>query len=122
MVQEINVNIRKIDTSKCCKPGTFEHQIPMLIMGRVRYIDYCIADIVAALNAAGINTIASCCGHGMDDGSILLDDRYDNREIIIKWNKSETINKNDREIDCDYLTADCIINQRDCFNCNKNKK
>lgn len=81
------MKIKKIDTSKHCIPGTFTHQIPMPITGRVRYIDYCIADIVAALNASGINTVASCCGHGTGDGSILLDDRYDNREIIIKFNK-----------------------------------
>ena len=79
------MKIKKIDTSKHCTAGTFEHQIPMAIMGRVRYIDYCIADIVAALNASGINTIASCCGHGEMDGSIVLDDRYDNRKIIIKF-------------------------------------
>jgi len=48
---------------KCCKIGTHECQIPMPINGRVRGIDYCIADIVAALNAANIKTVESCCGH-----------------------------------------------------------
>jgi len=54
--------------------------VRMLIDGRVRSIDPCIAPIVAALNADGadptIATTASCCGH--DDtklyGSIRLKD------------------------------------------------
>jgi hypothetical protein len=36
----------------------------MPLNGRMQGIDYCIADIVAALNAANITTVASCCGHG----------------------------------------------------------
>lgn len=34
-------------------------------------IDSCIAPIVAALNAAGIRTDASCCGHGTGPGSTI---------------------------------------------------
>jgi hypothetical protein len=53
----------------------------MPIKGRVRSIDYCIADIVAALNAANIKTVASCCGHGLA-GTIALED---GRELTITW-------------------------------------
>lgn len=70
-----------------CECGTYRHQIPMPIKGRVRYIDQCIANIVAALNAAGIETVASCCGHGKRPGSILLED---GREILILWHHEET--------------------------------
>ena len=70
---------------ECCKMGSYEHQVPMPINSRVRYIDYCIADIVAALNAANIKTMASCCGHNIQDASILLED---GREIIIKRKES----------------------------------
>lgn len=64
------------NNKKCCKMGTYECQVPMPINGRVRYIDFCIADIVAALNAANIKTEASCCGHGKDNllSSIILQD------------------------------------------------
>ena len=48
----------------CTEMGAYECQVPMPIDGRVRGIDVCIADIVAALNAANIGTEASCCGHG----------------------------------------------------------
>lgn len=65
----------------CCEPGTYECQVPMAIKGRRRDIDLCIADIVAALNAANIVTVASCCGHEDQDGSILMED---GREITIK--------------------------------------
>ena len=43
------------------------------------FCDPCIAPIVSALNAAGIRTIASCCGHNKMDGSILLADGRDLR-------------------------------------------
>ena len=49
---------------KCCPCGSNEHAIPMPIKGKVCHIDFCIAKIVAALNAANIITVASCCGHG----------------------------------------------------------
>ena len=48
---------------KCCSVGTYGCTVPMPIRGRVRGIDFCIADIVAALNAANIVTVCSCCGH-----------------------------------------------------------
>lgn len=38
------------------------------------WCDPCLAPIVAALNAGGIRTIASCCGHGKNDSSIGLAD------------------------------------------------
>jgi len=37
-------------------------------------IDACIADIVEALQDAGIDMRASCCGHGKRDGNIILQD------------------------------------------------
>jgi hypothetical protein len=68
---------------KCCNFGEYSCQIPMSIMGRRQDIDFCIADIVAALNAANITTVASCCGHKKLDGNILLED---GRELKIKFN------------------------------------
>ena len=49
---------------KCCDFGTYECQVPMPLNGRRQDIDLCIADLVAALNAANIRTVGSCCGHG----------------------------------------------------------
>ena len=43
-------------------------------------IDGCVQQIVEALNAAGLETVASCCGHGKRPGNIAL---RDGREIII---------------------------------------
>ena len=43
-------------------------------------IDACIAPIVAALNAAGIYTASSCCGHGWH-GDIRL---HDGRVLVVK--------------------------------------
>lgn len=37
-------------------------------------VDSCIADLVEALNAAGIYTANSCCGHGERPGGIILHD------------------------------------------------
>ena len=58
----------------CCEIGEYKCQVPMPLNGRRQDIDFCIADIVAALNAANITTGASCCGHGKVDAIILLDD------------------------------------------------
>ena len=46
----------------------------MPLNGRVQCIDYCIHHIVAALNAGGVRTLASCCGHGKMKGNIILED------------------------------------------------
>ena len=63
----------------------------MPIRGRIAFIDYCIADIVAALNAAGIETMASCCGHGKCPGDIILaDGRNITVSEIIKAEGKET--------------------------------
>ena len=53
----------------CDKPACL-----MPINGRVRDIDYCIGHLVAALNAANIPTVASCCGHGERPGIVMLED------------------------------------------------
>lgn len=84
------MNSDNVKPKKCCAPGTYECQVPMPIHRRIEHIDYCIADIVAALNAANILTVASCCGHGEIDAIISLDD---GREIRIKnavrpWEKT----------------------------------
>lgn len=44
------------------------------------WCDPCIVDIVSALNASGIPTVWSCCGHGEQDGRIGL---TDGRELVI---------------------------------------
>lgn len=67
--------------TKCCDMGTYRCQIPQPINGRVRGIDFCIADIVAALNAANIGTVASCCGHG--DESIAVISLADGRQLHV---------------------------------------
>lgn len=46
--------------------------------GKLRWklteVDACIAPIIQALNNAGIYTANSCCGHGKNNGSIILHD------------------------------------------------
>ena len=73
-----------MDCEYCDSPGgekTLKNQVCMPINGRVQCIDYCIHHVVAALNAGGIHTIASCCGHGSDmPGRI---DLADGRVLII---------------------------------------
>lgn len=46
----------------------------------IKGVDACIAPIVDALNAAGIYTANSCCGHGKAPGRISL---HDGRELLI---------------------------------------
>lgn len=49
--------------------------VPMPVSGRTEIgVDACIAPLVQALNDAGIETIACCCGHGKTYGRIDLAD------------------------------------------------
>ncbi|RKY70962.1 MAG: hypothetical protein DRQ14_08075 [Candidatus Latescibacterota bacterium] len=67
---------------ECCEVGTYECAVPMPLRGRTRGIDLCVADIVSALNAATLTTVASCCGYGRMDGRIDLED---GRVLIVKF-------------------------------------
>ena len=80
---------------KCCDIGTFKCDVPMAIKGRVRCVDYCLAHIIAALNAANIETVASCCGHSKQTPGIILEDGRaifivnkpkNNRSWVKLWN------------------------------------
>lgn len=60
--------------SRCCDVGSYGCTVPQCAGGRRIDVDLCVADIVAALNAAGIRTEMSCCGHGTMDGVVELSD------------------------------------------------
>ena len=47
----------------------------------IKGVDSCLVDLVNALNAAGLYTAQSCCGHGKGDGFI---DLHDGRRLIIQ--------------------------------------
>ena len=75
----------------CDSPGgakTYANQACLPIKGRVRCIDWCIHQIVAALNAGGVETVACCCGHGQCDGRIDLED---GRVLIVKQAAAEVL-------------------------------
>ena len=65
----------------------------MPLNGRVQCIDHCIHHIVAALNAGGVRTAASCCGHGKMLGRIDLADgrilAIANNDTQVVWHSSE---------------------------------
>lgn len=60
--------------TECCECGTYEHQILIPVNNKVVAVDYCISGIVAGLNAAGIKTTGSCCGHGHTPATVILED------------------------------------------------
>lgn len=72
--------MKNLIPKECCEFGEFKCAVPTHIRGRRQEIDICIADIVAALNAANIETTASCCGHCKKDASIML---WDGRVLTI---------------------------------------
>lgn len=49
----------------------------------VKLIDSCIADLVLALNARGVLTAGSCCGHGRGPGKIEL---HDEEPLLLSCN------------------------------------
>jgi hypothetical protein len=75
---------------KCDGPGgpkTYANQACLPIRGRIVCVDWCIHHIVAALNAAGLQTVASCCGHQRMDGRI---DLADGRVLLVQ--QAKTVN------------------------------
>ena len=72
---------------------TFRHGI---FPYKVKEIDRCIAPIIANLNAAGMHTVASCCGHGKNPGEILL---YDGRVLRICNKTLSTLERMEGERD-----------------------
>lgn len=46
----------------------------------VKAVDRCLADLVRALNTGGVYTANCCCGHGADDGAIVL---HDGRVLVV---------------------------------------
>ena len=82
--------------SKHCKVGTHEHEVCIPISGRIQGVDFCVHDLVSALNASNIPTTMSCCGHGgMAPSVIILGDgrvlRIENNvcEALAKWSKAK---------------------------------
>jgi len=76
----------------CAHDGTWRSQVPVRLAHprgdgvATAGVDPCIAPLVQALNDAGLQTIASCCGHGHRPGSIALED---GREILIARDYAE---------------------------------
>lgn len=56
-----------------CKTSP-SREAAMVVVKPDVWCDPCIASLVSALNYGGIETTASCCGHGNNDGSIILAD------------------------------------------------
>jgi hypothetical protein len=73
--------IRLPKPEKCCEMFSNEHEIPAVSKGERIDVDLCVSDIVAALNAGGIPTMNSCCGHGDGNGYIQL---WDGRRLEIE--------------------------------------
>lgn len=53
-------------------------------------IDSCIADVVEALQTAGIDMVSSCCGHGLFWGCIGLED---GRHLLIAKERNAIVNQ-----------------------------
>lgn len=72
------------------RPDNAEEQMIVIERNRVGmptvWCDPEIADLIRALNTAGIRTVASCSGHGQRPGCIAL---ADGRELIIARDYSE---------------------------------
>lgn len=47
----------------------------------IKQIDRCIAALVRKFQHGGIDMRSSCCGHGKDDGEIML---ADGRQLVIR--------------------------------------
>lgn len=73
---------------ECGGAVTYENQAVMPLNGKVVCIDWCIHQIVAALNAGGVRTESCCCGHGkngfinLEDGRMLI---ISSKRELARW-------------------------------------
>lgn len=84
--------MKNIKTLAICKPHPGEPTEILFKDGKAFEVDASIAPLVAALNEAGFETMASCSGHGHRPGNIAL---ADGRELFILANYKEA-----RAADC----------------------
>jgi len=82
-------NTVNLAPGECSEIGTYGCTIPTHVNGKRVDVDRCVADIVAALNAANIGTVECCCGHGAREGYILL---HDGRVITIGYDRRYNFN------------------------------
>lgn len=68
---------------------TYRNQVAMPVAGKVVCVDNCIHRIVAALNAANVRTVASCCGHKKMLGRIDLWGNEDERTVLLICNRED---------------------------------
>lgn len=81
MVSDAGVFDRELPVvNHCCACGTYDCDVPVLTINernpRLIYVDKCIASELMQLWANGIETKASCCGHGKTTGSIAVSEEY----------------------------------------------
>lgn len=68
-----------IEEEKCkCESyfGDYKCHVPTNVkdsQGRIVYVDKCLKEAVENLNEKGFKTIASCCGHGIIQPSIIIE-------------------------------------------------
>ena len=52
--------------------------------GNFVYVDKCLKEAVENLNAVGLKTVASCCGHGIINPKISIEGLSDGMEVDLK--------------------------------------
>lgn len=65
---------------KCDRDCNVDRERKMVEASPDAWCDPCIAAVIYALNAGGVKTIASCCGHGRRPGFIAL---VDGRVLVL---------------------------------------
>ena len=71
-----------------CKWGNYKY---LKIKGKVRNIDECLFNLVKLLNENYKSTIACCCGHGKQSGSIVFEDESEIR--IMNFKQARKVDK-----------------------------
>ena len=95
-------NLKSRVASACSIPGK---QVELEVVNRVggkpyvTRIDEDIAPIIKALQDSGVVTTSSCCGHGDQDGYIMLEDRV----LIVSVEKGKDA-RNRYLTDFDYMS------------------
>ena len=82
--------------------------------GNFVYVDKCLKEAIENLNAVGLKTVASCCGHGIINPKITIEGLSDGMEVDLKKSKcnKHIVSKNEDEL-INFL--DDLYSERDNY-------
>ncbi len=82
--------------------GDYKCSVPTNVKdskGRTVYVDKCLKEAVENLNSMGFKTVASCCGHGVINPNISIENLSDGKQKKPNEENKETATQTNSGLD-----------------------